>query len=932
MSMNRNRGNAVKQIGKLGRLAVISGALLLGACSGESAQSLVESAKKHLGKSDSKAAVIQLKNALQKDPKLAEARFMLGKLMLESGDVVGAGVELQKAQELGYDIDKLAPLRAKALLAAGQADKVIAQYGGQVLGTPAAQADLQVILALAQLSQGKRAAAQAAVAAALQADPNQVEARLLQVRMLASAKDIKGANEALDKVIASVPANSEARQLKGDLLLSEGRQDEALAAFKAAIEKDKANVGAHGSVIWILMSKKDLAAADAQLLALRAVAPQSAQTQFFSAMIAFDKGDLKSAHEQAQQLLKRTPDNVRALQLNGAIELRQGALVQAEGSLSKALQMAPNEEKIRSLLAQTHLRAGDPAKAVKLLQPLVDGPEPNWEAVALMAQALLLSGDADKAASYFAQAAKLNPQDSRSRTVLALADVAKGRVEQGFDELQAISATDTGPVADLAMISAHLRRKDYDSAFRAIDQLEKKQAHLPIAANLRGQTELQRGRREPARAAFEAALKIDPAYFPAAASIAAMDVQDGKPELAQQRFEKMLTVDPRNIRASMALMMLRSTAGASPEELSEMLGKTIKANPIEPAPRLALVRLQLSRKEFKLALAAAQDGLAAIPDSPELIDALGQVHSASGDYNQAVSTYNKLVALQPNSPAPLMRLAEAYAAQKDTAAAAQYMKRALTVKADYVPAQRGLILIELAAGRYKEARSIARTVQVQQKDNPVGYALEGDIEINQKNWAAAVVAYRAGISKRPSAELAIKLHRTLLAAGKPEEARKHELQWIEQHRQDATFITYSGDLALEASNYELAQTRYAAVLELQPESAAMLNNMAWLLNRAKKPGALDYALKASKLAPKSPVFMDTLAEVYASNGQLPKAIETQKAAVAAGPELHPLRLSLARMYVAAGEKVLARQELSRLAELGEKFPQQAEVKALMAKL
>ena len=72
--------------------SAISVALLsafLGGCSGDNPESLIASSKEFLAINDSKAAVIQLKNALQKDPNLGEARFLLGKALFESGDIIG---------------------------------------------------------------------------------------------------------------------------------------------------------------------------------------------------------------------------------------------------------------------------------------------------------------------------------------------------------------------------------------------------------------------------------------------------------------------------------------------------------------------------------------------------------------------------------------------------------------------------------------------------------------------------------------------------------------------------------------------------------------------------------------------------------------------------------------------------------------------------
>src|SRR5438552_16180828 len=81
-------------------LAVFAAALFSG-CS-ERPESMVASAKDYLAKNDRNAAIIQLRNALQKNPDLAEARFLLGKALLDNAEYAAAEKELRKAGELGY--------------------------------------------------------------------------------------------------------------------------------------------------------------------------------------------------------------------------------------------------------------------------------------------------------------------------------------------------------------------------------------------------------------------------------------------------------------------------------------------------------------------------------------------------------------------------------------------------------------------------------------------------------------------------------------------------------------------------------------------------------------------------------------------------------------------------------------------------------------
>src|SRR4029434_3846369 len=107
--------------------AFLAAMSLLAGCS-EKPESLVASAKDHLAKNDQGAAVIQLRNALQKNPELAEARFLLGKSLLETGDAAGAEKELRKARELKYPDDEVVPVLAHALAVRGARKQVIDEF------------------------------------------------------------------------------------------------------------------------------------------------------------------------------------------------------------------------------------------------------------------------------------------------------------------------------------------------------------------------------------------------------------------------------------------------------------------------------------------------------------------------------------------------------------------------------------------------------------------------------------------------------------------------------------------------------------------------------------------------------------------------------------------------------------------------------------
>lgn len=914
-------------------VSVLCLSLTLAACGGGSTESMLKSAKEYMAKNDNKAAIIQIKNALQKNPDSAEARFLLGAALLASGDIAAAELELRKALELKHSPDLVMPQLANALLYQGQFKKLTDEFAKTELVDVHAKAEFQTSLASAYAALGKADLFQTALISALTAEPGYAPALIAQARQKAATKDFDGGLSAAEEIIAKNPTSYEAWRLKGDILyFAKGQPAEALVAYRKVVEIKPDFLSGHSSIVTILLGQGDLDGASKQMEQLKKVAPGSPQTKYLQAQLAYQKRDFKSARELSQQLLRMAPDNPKGMQLAGAVEFQLNSLLQAEVLLTKAVTAAPEMVLARRMLIMTYLRSGQPAKALTALNQTLSKGIVDPEINSVAGEVYLQNGDVKKAEEYFSKAAKLDPKDARKRTSLALTRMMTGNEDSAFGELQDIAASDTGTTADMALISAHLRRGELDKALKAIDGLEKKQADKPLAANLRGRTLLAKKDVAGARKSFERALAVDPMFFPAVASLAAMDMADKKPEDAKKRFEAVLAKDPKNGQALLALAELAARTNAPKADVAVLITKAVDANPTEPGPRMLLIDFHLSNKDPKLAMSAAQSAVAALPDNADVLDALGRVQQASGEMNQALSTFNKVVGLQPLSPKPLMRLADAHMADKNKDAAAQSLRKALDVKPDLIEAQRGLIMLSLDSKKYSEATAIARTVQKQRPKESIGYILEGEIGTAQKNWDVAATAFRVGLKDAPGSELAIKLHSTLLASAKAAEADKFSATWVKDNPKDAAFVFYLGDYATARKDYAAAERSYALVTKLQPNNAAAYNNLAWVTGRLNKDGAVAMAENAIKLAPGQPAFMDTLAMILSDKNDYVKALEWQSKAVAAQPQNTLFKLNLAKIHVKGGKKDLARKELDELVKLGDKFPAQAEVAAMLKSL
>jgi len=909
--------------------SVVLTALTLLACGGESAESMLASARGYLAKNDSKAAVIQLKNALQTNPDLAEARFLLGRALLDSGDLMAAEVELRKAKDLKYSPDQVMPLLARAQLSLGQPKKVIDDFSGVQMSAAEAKADLQTTIGQAHLMLGKVDDANRAFESALGADPGYGLALVGQARIMAGKRDFSGALSLLESTLAKAPSLVDAWQLKGDVLYATGDSAGSTEAFRKALEIKPDHLPAHVALISRYMEDGKLDDAGKLLQHMNKIAPKHPQTSYLQALYFYRQKNFKAAQESIQQFLKVLPESPLGLQLAGAIEYELKSYLVAETYLRKALPNSPDLGVARRILITTYLSSNQPARALTTLQPILAKIDGDSNMLALAGEVFMQNGDTEKAADYFNKASALDPENAGKKTSVALSHLAKGQTEIAYRELEAIASGGTDTKADMALISSYLAKREFDQALQAIAGLEKKQPENPLVPHLRGLVTLGKGDIAGARAQFELALVKKSDYYPATASLVNLDLADKKPELARQRLERVVANDPKNMQAMLTLAQLRANLGAKPEEVAELINKAISANPAEIPPRLALVDHYLGNKDAKKALSAAQDALSVFPDRPEILDAVGRAQQAGLDFNQSLITYGKLAGLVPGSPQPYLRMAEIHLAAKDKDAAMSSLQKALSVKPDSIEAQKGIVLLNLDSGRIGDALKMAREIQKQRPKDAVGFTVEGDIHAFGKSWAEAAAAYRTGLKQADATELAAKLHGALLAGGNTGEANKFADGWLSGHAKDLKFRMYLAETASVRGDYALASKQYRIMLDAQPNNSVILNNLAWTSAQTKDPKAIEYAEMANKLAPEQPEYMDTLGVLLVAKGERGQGIALLKKAVALAPQQATIRLNLAKALVQNGDKAEAKKELDELAKIGDKFPAQKEVEELL---
>ena len=893
---------------------------------------MIAKAQAHRAKGNYQAAIIELKNLLQKSPNHAEARYLLGTEYLEAGDARAAEAELRRAITLGAGIGRTLPQLGKSLLLQAKFKQVLDETDPARVPNTKDSPEILSVRGLAQLFLRQPAEARRSFDSALALKADHADALLGLARLAAVERKLDEASKLIERAVAVAPKSVEAWMMKGDLARAVADRNGALAAYKKVVELRGDQLPARLNIASLQIAENNFDEARKQVDQVRKRMPNSPMANYLQALIEFRKKNYRGARDSVQLALKVDPNHTLSMLLAGALEYEQGSQETAQVHLSNVLERLPGNLYARKLLIASLAKSGQTQRALEVLQSGLRQAPNDPALMALAGELYLQNNELGKATEHFEKAAKLDPKNAGVRTGLALSRIASGEMDHGMVDLESAVQLDSQRYqADIMLVVSHLRRESYDEALKAIAGLEKKQPNNPMTHNLKAAAYVGKKDIATARKHLERALALQPTYVTAATNLARLDIEDNKPREARRRFETILEKDKNNVQALLALANIGPRIEATQKERVDWLERARKASPGSVQPRLMLARLYAQAGDMKKAVEVAQQAQLSNPDNPEVLDTLGAMQLAAGDKNQALSTYRALAKVQPNSPVALYRLAGAQAANADPAAAGT-LKKALALKPDFTDAQAALAEVEARAGHFPEAIKIAHQIQRQSPKSPLGFVLEGDVMMMQKKFPQAAKAYETAYGVGRSGFLAVKLHAAYTQSGKPQEAEARLTQWLTESPDDTGARLYAAQVSLESGQLKKAIEQYEWVLRKQPDNVVTLNNLAWAYHQVKDPRALETVERAYKLKPDSAAIGDTLGWILVEQGKTKRGIELLQKAVAAAPNSNEIRYHLAQALAQSGQKTQAITHLEQVVAAGAKFRHEAEARALLKQL
>jgi tetratricopeptide (TPR) repeat protein len=699
------------------------------------------------------------------------------------------------------------------------------------------------------------------------------------LRQPSEQRDWREAERQLEQAEEALPGQrQELTVLRADLLLAQGRPDEAVSLVETARTKEPRNVRYRVALSKIAGSRKQNARAIEILDQAEKELGPDLDLRLARLDVWVRRGGAEA--EPALAELARTStqlpraDQPAFLEPLAVAAFRLGAIPLARESLRKLLVLQPDNLQVLLGLLDLAVEADDPAEVAELVGQIrrVEGEDGTlWrfgEAVALIHQTR--RGKSQLPGIVPTRVAEIlaRRRDWWGGPLLSgeLAELSGdlGAATAGY--LRAVELGNSQPNLIRRLVGLLNQRQEFDQIDHVVQILQERGIALEDLASL---------------AALSALRK--------------QDLERGI-ALARQAFPTTST------RATdhLALGRILLTAGRT-EEGGKELRRAVELGPGLPDACLEYIQHLVRTGQIEQAKTAVEAAGRSLPADRAAVT-LAQCWALLGDPRQAEALFAAAVAAQPNVPATLRPAAGFYVEQRQYERAELLLSKLVDPKTSASPAEvawakRTRGLIGLAAGRAAGVEQALGLIEQNLKANPYDF--------EDRRLRAALLAVRT--SRRPEAIRELESldrskplgaeERFLLAClysaeGQPERYRAAMLEVLAGREKNPRHLAQFIGFLIGRHELDQAQRRLGELRSQQPTSFTTLELEARLLKAGKRDKDLLALLQAR--ARQHPEQLGAVARLLEEFGFAGPAEEAYRADIARAPNQSELALPLAR--------------------------------------
>jgi protein O-mannosyl-transferase len=313
----------------------------------------------------------------------------------------------------------------------------------------------------------------------------------------------------------------------GNVLLQNGRVDEAVTHFRKAMEIQPDDAGIHNNLGNALLRK----------------------------------GQVVEAIGQYEEALRLRPDFAEAHYNLGSVLLQKGRVDEAITHFQKAVEIQPDDAGIHISLGNALLQKGRVDEAITHFQKAVEIQPDDAGTHNNLGNALYQKGQVDKAVTHYRKALEIQPGYAEARNNFGNTLLQKGQLDEAIAQFQRVLEIQPGfAMAHYNLGTAFLRNGQLDGAIAHYQRaLEIRPDYAEAHINL-GSAHLQKGQLDEALAHFQKAIELRPELPGIYYNLGLVLLRKGRVDEAIAHFQKAIEGRPDSADARNSLAWVLATS------------------------------------------------------------------------------------------------------------------------------------------------------------------------------------------------------------------------------------------------------------------------------------------------------------------------------------------------------------------------------------
>ena len=846
--------------------------LAIVACSdNESAQSYITKAESLIVKEQPNAAIISLKNALKLESKNAQARFLLGQLYLNSGDADNAAKELEHANKLKYEVNKVLPLLARAyMLSESDLDLLALSTQEKQLTTPNTQ--YLAYKTVASLRSGDEQLAQESVSAALAVSETDSYSMLANAYFVFSQEDIARAGTLVERILTATPNNADALMLQGQIATVEKNYVLAVDSFKQYLSLQPSSGKVQLFIADGLIKNGQFDEAEKMADAILAKVPSQPFMLYIKAMARFENKDYQAANSLAGQSLSSGFNSFSLKLVAGASAFYLQNYEQSNLYLTDIVSYLPVEHPARKMLAVSQLKLGLIDDLGETLSSYDATNQENAQFLTTLSYELLEVGALEKAQQMASDAASTTDMTAEQT---ARAGVLKLMMNDptGIENLELALLQNPELIsAELALAFASIKSGDLERADQIADKWLEQYPENAGGYNLKATIYFKNKELVKGKAALEKSLQVEPNNVYALTEMVRLANYQNDSEQAILLTEQALQAHPNNVEVLYQYFEYhKDDAGL------QVITKAYQENSSDIKYGMVLAQALIQMEQYKQASAILADYKVDVKTPKrywQLVLIANEKQPDGKDIYSILDSWNKT---NPYHLEPVLLLVNYWNNKNSSDRSLNVLQKSLNKHPNNVMLHLVKMQVLLNAQQSDDAKLWLKELEKFEINENLLAGIEGRILLLDKEYAAAIPKLTLQYEMSPTVGNATSLALALTGNNQKAEA----ISLLEQFSDNsAAENKINPTISLNLANMYLAEhqdkaiAEYERLIKVAPDNVVALNNLSWLyMDKGKLTQALTYSELAYEKAPRIPNVVDTYAQVLLKSNKQAEALD-----------------------------------------------------------